>query len=95
MDRRTFLRRSALVASGLVAADQLDLLARLGWVRRFFPSVAVDRGTVCGTSAQWDALLQEDYLRASIVHAINTVTPFRTQFLAPTPRTRLWTVRAT
>lgn len=37
MNRRDFLRRSALVAAGVVAADQLDVLDRLGWKRRFFP----------------------------------------------------------
>lgn len=29
IDRRTFLRRSAILASGLVAADQIELLERL------------------------------------------------------------------
>jgi hypothetical protein len=42
MDRRAFLRRSAVVAGGVVAADQVELLEKLGgWVRRFFPSAAV------------------------------------------------------
>ena len=36
MQRREFFRRSAIVAAGVVAADQLDLLGRLGWVRKFF-----------------------------------------------------------
>lgn len=36
MNRRDFLRRAALVAAGAVAADQLELLDRLGWVRRLF-----------------------------------------------------------
>lgn len=43
MDRRAFLRNSALITSGVVAADQLELLDRLGWVRRFFPSAAIGR----------------------------------------------------
>jgi len=30
-----------LVAAGVVAADQLDLLDRLGWTRKFFPSAEV------------------------------------------------------
>jgi hypothetical protein len=37
MERRDFFRRAALVAAGVVAADQLDLLERLTWKRRFFP----------------------------------------------------------
>jgi hypothetical protein len=41
MDRRTFLRRSAIVATGAVAADEIELLEKLGdWTRRFFPSAA-------------------------------------------------------
>lgn len=37
MNRRDFLRRASLVAAGAVAADQLDLIERLGWRRKFFP----------------------------------------------------------
>lgn len=37
MNRRDFLRRTSAVAAGVVAADQIDLLDRLGWKRRFFP----------------------------------------------------------
>jgi hypothetical protein len=37
MDRRAFLRRASLVAAGTVAADQLDILDRLGCVRSLFP----------------------------------------------------------
>lgn len=39
MNRRDFLRRAAIVATGAVAADQLDLLERLTWRRRHFASV--------------------------------------------------------
>lgn len=41
MNRREWLKRASLVAAGTVAADQLELLDRLGWVRRLFPSAAV------------------------------------------------------
>lgn len=41
MDRREWLKRAALIATGTVAADQLELLDRLGWVRRLFPSAAI------------------------------------------------------
>ena len=41
MDRREFLKRAALIATGAIAADQLELLERLGHVRKFFPSAAI------------------------------------------------------
>jgi hypothetical protein len=37
MDRRDFLRRASLVAAGLIAADQLELLERLTFKRRLWP----------------------------------------------------------
>jgi hypothetical protein len=37
MDRRSFLRAAGLVAAGVVAGDQLELLERLTHRRRFFP----------------------------------------------------------
>lgn len=40
MDRRSFLRNSALLAAGTIAADQLDLIERLGWKRKFFPGAS-------------------------------------------------------
>lgn len=45
MNRRDFLRRSALIAAGVVAADQIDLLDRLGWRRKFFPGWTAPRST--------------------------------------------------
>lgn len=41
MNRRDFLRRASLVASGAIAADQFELLDRLGWVPRLFGSIAI------------------------------------------------------
>lgn len=38
MNRRTFLRRASLVAAGAIAVDQLDLVERIGWVRKTFPA---------------------------------------------------------
>lgn len=61
LSRREFLRRSALIAAGAVAADQLELLDRLGWVRRFFPAWGAPARDVVLTTAQWDALLMEVY----------------------------------
>jgi hypothetical protein len=37
MNRRDFLKRLGLVTAGIVAADQLEVIERLGWKRRFFP----------------------------------------------------------
>jgi hypothetical protein len=37
MNRRDFLKRLGLVTAGVVAADQLEIIERLGWKRRFFP----------------------------------------------------------
>lgn len=37
IDRRTFLRNSSLIAAGVVAAGQLDLLERMTWTRRLWP----------------------------------------------------------
>lgn len=36
--RREFLRRAAILTAGVVAADQLELVERLGWKRTLFPS---------------------------------------------------------
>lgn len=36
MNRRAFFRNASLLAAGAVAADQLELVERLGWKRRFF-----------------------------------------------------------
>lgn len=36
MDRRRFLRSAALVAAGVIAADQLEVADRLGWTRKLF-----------------------------------------------------------
>lgn len=44
--RREWLCRAALLATGAVAADQLDLLDRLGWTRTMFPSAGVPSGGV-------------------------------------------------
>jgi len=43
MNRRDFLRRSAILTAGVVAVDQLEILDRLGWTRSLFPSVAMHR----------------------------------------------------
>lgn len=39
MNRRDFLKRLGLVTAGVVAADQLEIIEKLGWKRRFFASV--------------------------------------------------------
>lgn len=45
MDRRAFLRGASLIAAG-VAVDQLELVERLGWTRRFFPGWRADEWSV-------------------------------------------------
>src|SRR5674476_854346 len=37
MDRRNFLKNLGIVTAGIVAADQLVIIDKLGWKRRFFP----------------------------------------------------------
>ena len=41
MNRRDFLRQAAIVATGAIAADQLELLDRLTHRRKYFSSVDV------------------------------------------------------
>ena len=41
MNRRDWLKRTALLAAGTIAADQLELLDRLGWTRTVFPSISL------------------------------------------------------
>lgn len=36
MNRRLFLRHAALLTASVVAADQMDIVERLGWTRRLF-----------------------------------------------------------
>lgn len=45
INRRDFLRRSAILTSGIIAADQIELLERLTHQRRFFPSGQLDNWT--------------------------------------------------
>lgn len=54
LSRRDFLRNAALVAAGTVAANQLDLLDKIGWRRRFF----------LGWSTQRDVEFRSNYLDA-------------------------------
>lgn len=83
MNRRDFLRRSALIASGVVAADQLEILERLNH-RKIFALGDIPDLSHYG-KAEWpatvpesclDALLQEDYVRDGIRDAVNSTTPF-------------------
>lgn len=75
MDRREFLRRAALIAAGTVAVDQLDLLDRLGWVRRFFPGWSAPTShSIALTSSDWDALLRKVYCDA-VIPALALETP--------------------
>lgn len=42
MNRRDFLARASLIAAGAVAADQMELIDRLGWKRSLFALGAPD-----------------------------------------------------
>lgn len=73
MDRRLFLRRASLIAAGIVAADQLDLLDRLSWSRTMFPSgTIVSAPGASITDADLSALLKGVYegMRGQIVPMI-------------------------
>lgn len=94
MNRRAFLRNIALIGGGVVAADQLELLDRLGWVRTMFPSaglqsgrapLAMDTELVAAqtmpaifTKSDWDRLLRENYIIQDIVELVNASSPSRT-----------------
>jgi hypothetical protein len=41
MNRREWFKKAAILATGAVAANQLELLDRLGWKRTLFPSAAI------------------------------------------------------
>lgn len=41
MNRRDFFKKASIVAAGIVAADQLEILDRLGWTRKLFPSATI------------------------------------------------------
>jgi len=57
MNRRDFLRRAAIVATGAIAADQLELLERLTHRRRFFPAADV---SPFGRSTAEDVITAQD-----------------------------------
>ena len=65
MQRREFFRRSALVAAGVVAADQLDLLDRLGWTRKMF--AAWGRPKLWGDSEHDDTEALNWYARNGVL----------------------------
>lgn len=83
MNRREFLRRAALIAAGAVAADQLELLDRLGWTRSLFPGVgnglwsgAVSAGEPF-SMAMFDRILQEAYCKP-MIEAFGPLVPLET-----------------
>ncbi len=75
MNRRSFLGLIGTTAAGIaMGEDVLEAFARLTHVRTNFPS-PWPSGSAC-TTAQWDALLQEDYVQKEILEAIRVATPF-------------------
>jgi hypothetical protein len=42
MNRREWLKKAALIATGAIAADQLEILEQLTWRRSLFPSASFE-----------------------------------------------------
>jgi len=94
MNRRDFLRRSAVVATGAVAADQLEILEKLGgWARKFFPGFGSGRDafeswhrgpSLTVMQAEWDHLLREVYSqhRIEIIRSLEMPSPFKAKLRA-------------
>jgi hypothetical protein len=57
--RREFLKRAGFIAAGFVAADQLALLDKLGWSRKFFPGFGVPKTYSMGFTITKE-LLEDD-----------------------------------
>lgn len=64
MDRRAFLRNAVIVAAGAIAADQLELVERLGWRRRFFSGFGAGVPTLWGDGEHDDTLGLQALLNA-------------------------------
>lgn len=78
MDRRAFLHRAALIAAGVIAADQIDLLERLA-PRRLFPSGALDNRVASVASvelAHWNEMYfgLSDIMTATSLHGLSSST---------------------
>lgn len=69
MDRRQFLRNSSLIAVGVIAADQLEILERLTWKRTIFPSAAVSKDVLVnvGDVLLWDRRPDGLYYTAKMI----------------------------
>jgi hypothetical protein len=100
------LRRASGYKTGAVAADQLEILDRLGWVRSLFagwgtrpvvfrPPTDEHTYSLITTNADWTALLRETY-SASFIDAINMRSPFLSTLkqepkrLTERPREYVW-----
>lgn len=90
MNRLDFLKRASAIVAGIAVGDRLELLDRIDWKRTLFPGFGsgpivtpYTGGSIVVTKAQWDALLQEDYVMDGIVAAINKATPFKDQLQRP------------
>lgn len=76
LSRRAFLRASSLVAAGVIAHDQLDILDRLA-PRSLFASAEVGR-PMQTFEVDMSRLLKEFYSKYSM-HAAALTTPFLAQ----------------
>lgn len=63
MDRRTFLRRSALIATGVVAADQLHLLEMLA-PKRLWAGWTAPAPAPRALDIMWSQGVQDDMIAA-------------------------------
>jgi len=75
--RRDFLRKATLIASGIVAADQLEILDRIGWTRTLFPSVALDQRF----TYELGFLVTEEMLEDMMVYPAPDIARWRTEIL--------------
>jgi hypothetical protein len=65
VNRRDWLKKAAIIASGVVAADQLEILDRLGWTRTLFPAASlapkfIHKSFVMGFELTQE-ILEDDY----------------------------------
>ncbi len=79
MDRRLFLRNSALIAAGAVALDQLEILDRLNWKRTLHPGADIRPVWVKG-KARYDSSRG-----VFLLDSHSRIWTAQTQFVIPSP----------
>lgn len=56
MNRREWLRNASIIVAGAVAADQIEIIDRLSWRRRFFGSADVRGRAAVLVNGEWRVL---------------------------------------